>query len=106
MTNYSPTTLNVKGIKAKEEVEINGYSLTVDTNGKLQFDNTELELASTAVTHTESTAAGSTSQPVYIASNGVATPITYKFWVGTQSDYDDITTKDTDTIYFIKESQS
>lgn len=35
------------------------------------------QLANTAVTHTASTAVGSTTQPVYIASNGVATETTY-----------------------------
>jgi len=60
--------------------------------------------ASTAVTHTASTTVGDSSQPVYISSNGVATPISYKFWVGTQADYDLIQNKDASTIYFIKES--
>jgi len=60
--------------------------------------------SSTAVTHTSSTAVGSTSQPVYIASNGKATAISYKFWVGTQTEYNNIQTKDSSTIYFIKAS--
>ena len=62
--------------------------------------------ASTACTHIASTAVGDSSQPVYIASDGTATAISYKFWVGTQAEYDAITTKDADTLFFIKESQS
>lgn len=60
--------------------------------------------SSTAVTHTKNTSVGSTTQPVYIASNGTATAIDYKFWVGTQTEYDNIQTKDSSTIYFIKAS--
>lgn len=59
---------------------------------------------STACTHIASTGVGDSSQPVYIASDGTATAISYKFWVGTQAEYDAITTKDTNTLYFIKES--
>ena len=41
------------------------------------IDLTPYQLAETAVTHTKNTAAGSTTQPVYIASDGTATATTY-----------------------------
>lgn len=67
-------------------------------------DLSSYQQSSTAVTHTENTPVGSSVQPVYIESDGTATAISYKFWVGTQTEYDGIQTKDSSTIYFIKAS--
>ena len=49
------------------------------------------------------TSAGSAGQP--LLSNGSGAPVwaTFKFWYGTQSQYDAITTKDNNTIYFVKD---
>ena len=49
------------------------------------------------------TSAGSAGQPLLSAGSGAPTWATFKFWYGTQSQYDAITTKDGDTIYFVKD---
>lgn len=89
-----------------EQAGQNGKFLTTDGTDAswATIDLSTKQDTSTACTHTASTAAGDSSQPVYINSSGVATAITYKFWVGTQADYDLISTKDANTLYFIKES--
>lgn len=79
-------------------------STRIATTAYVQSNLSSYQPTSTAVTHTASTAVGSSSQPVYINNSGVATAITYKFWSGTQSAYDSITTKDANTLYIILES--
>lgn len=58
------------------------------------IDLSEYQLAKTAVTHTENTAVGSTTKPVYINSNGVATELAYSLNKTVPSD-----AKFTDTTY-------
>ena len=74
------------------------------TTAYVKSNLSNYQTKNTAVSHTASTAVGSSSQPVYIASDGTATAIDFKLWVGTQAQYDAITTKDQSTLYFIKES--
>ena len=72
------------------------------------IDLSGYQLANTAVTHTESTSVGSATQPVYIASNGAATAVTYTLEKSVPSDavftdttYDDYTgaTSSTDGVH-------
>ena len=98
----------LSGVSLPDQTGQNGKFLGTDgTDASWEsIDLSSKQDASTACTHTASTAVGDSSQPVYIASNGSATAISYKFWVGTQAEYDLISPKDNNTLYFIKETQN
>lgn len=51
-------------------------------------------------------AVGSASQPVYINSDGVATAVTNKTWIGTLAQYNAIGTKDANTLYYITDDDN
>lgn len=74
----------------QQSLNINGTSKTMLQTTNSSFGNIYAP-----------TTAGSAAQP--LLSNGSGAPVwaSFKFWKGTQTQYDAITTKDNDTIYFV-----
>lgn len=75
------------------------------TNGPAKFNGVSLNLIKTSGTFPNiyaPTSAGTQNTP--LLSNGSGAPVwaSFKFWYGTQTQYDAITTKDSSTIYFVK----
>lgn len=75
------------------------------TKGDVSFNGTNMGLLYTGTKPSAiyaPTSAGTQYQP--LLSNGSGAPVwaSFKFWYGTETQYDAITTKDSSTIYFVK----
>ena len=103
-TSYSPVEGDVDiGTVLTEHQSLINYVQKNNTSGLLKNDgtvdtNTYLT-TETEPAYTQSAAATLTSSNIV---KGVSQ--SYNIWSGTQQEYDAITTKDNNTIYFIKES--
>ena len=77
-----------EGSNTYKAISVQYDNSTIKKNGSNQLyaDLSSKQDASTAVTHTENTAVGSTTQPVYIASDGTATATTYSLGKSVPSD--------------------
>ena len=94
LTAYTEDALYV--ITDAEEVDLNDYA----TSGDIQT------LSAATVTALGNiyapTTAGDSGQVVVSNGSGVPSWSSFKFWYGSQSDYDAITTKDPNCIYFVQ----
>ena len=77
-----------EGSNTYKAISVQYDNSTIKKNGSNQLyaDLSSKQDVSTAVTHTENTAVGSTTQPVYIASNGAATAVAYTLGKSVPSD--------------------